>query len=79
MSIHLNLGGMSDEFSKKMQQWEDLKTKRSPSAVLKGTQLKIEFEQFNRKIRRCGNDTTLHQRPNDIEDNNYRSLYRLQQ
>ncbi|XP_071129942.1 calponin homology domain-containing protein DDB_G0272472-like isoform X9 [Mytilus edulis] len=28
-------GGMSDEFSKKMQQWEDLKTKRSPSAVLK--------------------------------------------
>ncbi|XP_076073735.1 uncharacterized protein LOC143045245 isoform X3 [Mytilus galloprovincialis] len=29
------MGGMSDEFSKKMQQWEDLKTKRSPSAVLK--------------------------------------------
>ncbi|XP_052068018.1 uncharacterized protein LOC127707483 isoform X4 [Mytilus californianus] len=28
-------GGMSDEFSKKMQQWEELKTKRSPSAVLK--------------------------------------------
>ncbi|XP_063444272.1 uncharacterized protein LOC134724881 isoform X4 [Mytilus trossulus] len=28
-------GGMSDEFSKKMQQWEDLQTKRSPSAVLK--------------------------------------------
>ncbi|XP_052068017.1 uncharacterized protein LOC127707483 isoform X3 [Mytilus californianus] len=29
------MGGMSDEFSKKMQQWEELKTKRSPSAVLK--------------------------------------------